>query len=95
MPAAARTTRLGVGLARIRPINEEDSMRVRTGIIVATTVTALWSLALPAHAGDTDLGGGFTPVTASVTASDCTGGGGMVVDGFCRGGQSDGLAVEG
>jgi len=64
-------------------------MHVRTGIILATTVTALWTLALPAHAGF-DVGSDLT-----VTASQCTSGQGMVVDGFCRGGQSDGFPVEG
>ena len=67
-------------------------MRVRTGIILATTVTALWSLALPAHAGgiDADIIG-----ASIVTVSECINRGGMVVDGFCRGGQSDGFPVEG
>ena len=64
-------------------------MHVRTGIILATTVTALWTLALPAHAGF-DVGSDLT-----VTASQCTSGQGMVVDGFCEGGNLSGASVSG
>ena len=68
-------------------------MHVRTGIIAATTVTALWTLALPAHAGagaGAGVGGDLT-----VTASQCTSGQGMVVDGFCEGGNLSGASVSG
>ncbi len=71
-------------------------MRVRTGIIAATTVTALWSLALPAHAGDTDLGpmpANSPDIVPTVTASECTSDGGMVMNGVCQGGTANGFFV--
>jgi len=70
-------------------------MRVRTGIIiVATTVTALWSLALPAHAGSIGSVGGVGGVAVTfVTALECTSGGGMVMNGFCEGGTANGFFV--
>ena len=64
-------------------------MRVRTGIILATTVTALWSLALPAHAG----GGGDIIGAGIVTVSECINRGGMLMDGYCEGGTANGSFV--
>ncbi|MGH8930768.1 MAG: hypothetical protein ACRDZO_09130 [Egibacteraceae bacterium] len=58
-------------------------MRTKRAITIATTLTALASLALPAHAG------------SIITAADCTGGGGTVINGACQGGTLDGRAVMG
>lgn len=94
MPAATGTPRLGAWFG-LHPhqLHEEDIMRARLGIIAAT-VTALSSLALPAHAGSA---GGVGADLLSVTAADCMDSGGTVntATGVCDGGSANGQPVSG
>lgn len=66
-------------------------MRTRRAVVVATTVTAVLGLALPASAGVP------TPMKHGkpVTADQCKKGGGTVVMAKCKGGTNDGDPVSG
>jgi len=74
---------------------------IRTIVVAATTITALASLALPAHAGGAESGGDAV-ITTTVTASDCMDTGGHVVSDTtsatgsrCQEGYFGGHAVSG